>query len=194
MSPGASQLIDRCTNGDARAWSELVSRYRLDILRVLVRSAGAGSPEEVCDLEQDVWARVLVRDRAALRGLRDREDGAVRAFLCTVALNVARDARRRAGVRPGPADPSLLDGLLDDPDNDPELLAVDRERRNRILEVAREEVREDRDLLIFQLYYRDGASAREIAAFPGVGLTPKGVETVIHRLTVRVRQRLGNEA
>ena len=156
------------------------------------RSLTTAEVADLSDLEQEVWSRVLRRDGEALRGLRGRDDSVVRAFLCTVALNVARDARRRALARPDAtcADPAVLDGLVDDPDHDPEDLAVERERRREVLEAARAEVRDDRDFLIFQLYYRAGATAPEIAALPGLGLTTKGVETVLHRLTGRVRWKL----
>lgn len=162
------------------------------IVRVLARASGTSEVAELADLEQDVWARLLRRDGEALRGLRGREDSVVRAFLSAVALNVARDARRRVGARPdmGCGNSAALETLLDDPDHDPEDRAAERERHRQILDVARREIRDERDLLIFQLYYRDGASAPEIAALPGLGLTTKGVETVIHRITGRVRRRM----
>jgi RNA polymerase sigma-70 factor (ECF subfamily) len=191
---GATQLVRRCTEGDALAWRELVERYRLHVVRILVRTARATEPDEIRDLEQEVWARLLHRNQEALRRLRSQTEDSIRAFLCTVALNVARDARRRAGSRPDlePADTADLDEMTDG--GDPEAWAADRERQRQAWEAAREEVADDRDLLIFRLYYLDGASASEIAAFPGIGLSPKGVETVIHRLTKRVRLRLGNDA
>jgi RNA polymerase sigma-70 factor (ECF subfamily) len=192
----ARELIDRCTRGDACAWREFVARYRPAILRVLVRAAASKDPSVLCDLEQDVWTRVVARDGEVLRRLRGKDEASVRAFLGTVALNVARDARRRAAARPdaGRSDSSALEGLLDDPEGDPELRAADRERQEQALEAARAEVQDERDLLIFQLHYRGGASAAEIAAVPGVGLTAKGVETVLYRLTQRVRRRLGTDA
>jgi DNA-directed RNA polymerase specialized sigma24 family protein len=47
-----------------------------------------------------------------------------------------------------------------------------------------------RDRQIFWLYYRHGMTARAIAAIAHIGLTAKGVESVIQRLTALVRQRL----
>ena len=49
---------------------------------------------------------------------------------------------------------------------------------------------EERDRTIFWLYYQQGMSARAIAALPTVGLTPKGVESAILRLTRLVRERM----
>ncbi|MGB9434254.1 MAG: hypothetical protein WBQ89_18560, partial [Candidatus Acidiferrum sp.] len=48
----------------------------------------------------------------------------------------------------------------------------------------------ERDCRIFWLYYRVGLSANAIAALPTIGLTTKGVESTILRLTRAIRQRL----
>jgi DNA-directed RNA polymerase specialized sigma24 family protein len=47
-----------------------------------------------------------------------------------------------------------------------------------------------RDRTIFLLYYRYGLTASAIARLPSILLTVKGVESVIHRLTRLVRERL----
>jgi RNA polymerase sigma-70 factor (ECF subfamily) len=171
-------------------------RYRPAIVRVLVRAGASADLATLSDLEQEVWARVVARDGEALRRLRGKDETCVRSFLGTVALNVVRDARRRARARPDPghSDPAELEDLVDDPEGDPERRAADRELQERALQAARAETQDERDLLIFQLHYRGGASAAEIAAVPGMGLTPKGVETVLYRLTQRVRRRLGTDA
>jgi hypothetical protein len=49
---------------------------------------------------------------------------------------------------------------------------------------------QERDCLIFWLYYRQGLSAKGIASLPTVGLTAKGVESAIFRLTRLVREKL----
>lgn len=189
------QLLRRCTEGDGRAWLELVDRYRPAILRVMAKAASPTTVEDLRDLEQEVWTRLLHRDQQPLRRLRRPTEATLRAFLCTVALNVARDARRRAGRRPQ-LEVTQEGELADWPDGtDLETLLADRQRHRQALEAARAEVGdEERDLLIFELYFRDGATASEIAAFPGIDLSVKGVETVLFRLTRKVRQRLGTGA
>ena len=47
-----------------------------------------------------------------------------------------------------------------------------------------------RDQRIFWLYYRAGLSARAIAALPAIGLTIKGVESTLQRLTRQVKERM----
>lgn len=49
---------------------------------------------------------------------------------------------------------------------------------------------EERDRTIFWLYYRQGMTAKAIAALPTVGLSPKGVESAILRLTRQVREKM----
>jgi len=47
-----------------------------------------------------------------------------------------------------------------------------------------------RDRTIFWLYYRQGLTAKEIGALPSIGLSLKGVESTLHRLTQLVREHL----
>ncbi|HEU4434467.1 MAG TPA: hypothetical protein VFR51_13875, partial [Pyrinomonadaceae bacterium] len=48
----------------------------------------------------------------------------------------------------------------------------------------------DRDRTIFWLYYRQGFTTKAIALLPAIGLTIKGVESTIFRLTKLVRRRM----
>jgi hypothetical protein len=48
----------------------------------------------------------------------------------------------------------------------------------------------DRNRRIFWLYYRAGLSAAAISVLPGIGLSTKGVESLILRMTREVRERM----
>jgi RNA polymerase sigma-70 factor (ECF subfamily) len=61
---------------------------------------------------------------------------------------------------------------------------------DRCLETCSESPDKERDRLIFWLYYQQGMSAKAIAALPTVGLTAKGVESTIFRLTRLVREHI----
>ena len=61
---------------------------------------------------------------------------------------------------------------------------------DRCLETCSEGSDQERDCLIFWLYYQQGMSAKAIAALPTVGLTAKGVESAIFRLTRLVREQI----
>ena len=49
---------------------------------------------------------------------------------------------------------------------------------------------QERDRTVFWLYYRQGLTAKEIAALPSTGLTVKGVESAILRLKSLVREKV----
>src|SRR5438105_8472518 len=84
-------LADRCLRGEKKAWLELLRLYDRKVLRVLFRS---GVREELDDLRQEVWARLLARDAAALRDFRAENSGALGLFLAQVARRVAIDHQR----------------------------------------------------------------------------------------------------
>jgi RNA polymerase sigma-70 factor (ECF subfamily) len=48
----------------------------------------------------------------------------------------------------------------------------------------------ERDRRIFWLYFRSGLTASAIASLPTIGLSTKGVESTLLRLTKQVRERL----
>jgi RNA polymerase sigma-70 factor (ECF subfamily) len=49
---------------------------------------------------------------------------------------------------------------------------------------------QERNTRIFWLHYRVGLSARNIADLPGIGLTTKGVESILLRITKELRERM----
>jgi RNA polymerase sigma-70 factor (ECF subfamily) len=51
----------------------------------------------------------------------------------------------------------------------------------------------DRDRTLFWLYYRQGFTAQEIARLGGAGLSAKGVESALRRVTIWLRGEVGGE-
>jgi hypothetical protein len=51
----------------------------------------------------------------------------------------------------------------------------------------------ERDRKLFWLYYRVGLTADEIAGLPSIGLSTKGVESSLLRLTRLLRQEIGRD-
>ena len=49
---------------------------------------------------------------------------------------------------------------------------------------------QERDRMIFWLYFRQGMSTKEIASLPTIGLGPKGVGSVIDRLKHSIREQI----
>jgi RNA polymerase sigma-70 factor (ECF subfamily) len=83
--------MQRCRLGDTAAFDELVRRWQRPIARVLGRLAAPKS--DIDDLCQQVFVRVLLARE------RYRPEGAFSTWLYRIALNIARDAARRARWR-----------------------------------------------------------------------------------------------
>jgi RNA polymerase sigma-70 factor (ECF subfamily) len=92
MGCNDAELIERWRAGDRTAFEALAGRWQQPMARFLFRLVGRAGP--VPDLCQEVFLRVY---RA---GPRYREAGAFSAWLYRIALNVARDAARRARRAP----------------------------------------------------------------------------------------------
>ena len=65
-------------------------------------------------------------------------------------------------------------------------------RYREIDDLLRHQAREI-DRVVFWLYYRQGLTAKEIAALPGIDFSTKGVESVIVRLDRTIRSELNSE-
>ena len=157
-----------------------------------------GDPSRIDDLVQDTYLKLCSNGARILREFEFRHADALFGFLKVVAANVVNDhfkllnrVKRDAGHRseePGglesipatnPADP------LWPTERDILLNEIDDLLRRRASEAGHE-----RDRTIFWLYYRQGLSARAIASIPSVGLSTKGVESAIVRLTRLVRESM----
>jgi len=199
-STSTEALVRACVEtGEPAAWEEFIHRSHPVISAVVLRTALRwGDPSRIDDLVQDTYLKLCSNGARILRDFEFRHEEALFGFLKVVAANVVNDhfkllnrVKRSAGTRseePGgiesipalnPADalwPTERDILLNE---------IDDLLRSR----APEDVHE-RDRTIFWLYYQQGLSARAIASIPTVGLSTKGVESAIVRLTRLVRESL----
>ena len=101
MNQQEGDLIGRWKAGDSTAFEELVRRWELPIGRFLARLVGP--THRIQDLQQEVFLRVYQS------GDRLRENGAFRAWLYRVALNVARDELRRPEQPPSLSTADVVD-------------------------------------------------------------------------------------
>ena len=174
------ELAAACAAGDEGAWLLLIRRHDRKVLHVLWQE---GAREEIEDLKQEVWVRLLARGGAALRGFRADHPGALRVFLACVARSVAIDHRRAR--RPSPELPAELVDRGPAPD-----AGVDRARIAAALDKAAsdsEHPARDRDIL--RLHFEQGHTPTEIAGM-GLGLSVRGVEAVLRRAQERVKALL----
>ena len=196
------ELARRCSSsGEVAAWEEFVRRVHALIAKVVYRTAqrlGDGSRQTVDDLIQEVYLKVCSQRCRLLREFESRHEAAFLGYLQVVAANVVRDhfkalrAKRRGE---GPAvqideslDPAVSEGSAGS------AFAVERgvliDEIQRCLDDCLDGPECQRNERVFWLYYRTGLSASSIAALPGIGLSTKGVETLILRTTRQLRERM----
>jgi RNA polymerase sigma factor (sigma-70 family) len=148
-----ARLIRYCLNGDERAWSALIEKYK-NLIYSIPLKYGA-SPEDAADIFQSVCVELL----SELPRLRKR--ASFRSWLITVTAHQAfqwkRKTRRRAEDELTPADEERLE-------TDPSPDVVEQLQREQVMREAIAELpprcREMITLLFFrepQLPYRDVA-------------------------------------
>lgn len=188
----SEELIRACIESDRGAWDEFVRRFVPLIFAVVSRRAryyGQVSKPVIEDIVQDVLLKLVAK------GYLNRwshERGSVEGFIAIVATNAAADHFKavHAGKR-RPALPTAIDELPDREIRDDKAAAVlDTNVLLDELNAQLVAVASERERRVFWLYYRHGLTAKAIAAIPGIGLTAKGVESLLFRLTSTLRKNL----
>lgn len=198
----AVELIRACTESNqGPAWDEFVSRFHRAISLSVVRIAYQWSQPSrhlVDDLVQDIYLKLCTDKCRLLLEFAVQHPEAVVGYIKTIAVNVAQDyfksaySQKRGGGQSQESlaeiDPKAHVGSVGGQG------AMEREVLLRQVDECLAAVSmgpdQERDRLIFWLYYRQGMTAKSIAGLPGVGLTAKGVESVIFRLTRLVRESM----
>jgi RNA polymerase sigma-70 factor (ECF subfamily) len=186
-----AELIASCLDGDKEtAWCEFVSRFQPLIASVILRIArryGRSDRDLVDDLVQETFLRLCKNQGRALRQFLERLETAIFGYLKVVAASVVTDyfrslnAQKRLGDKlPEPEE--LIDASTSTSPNAEQATMV-REVNECIERLAES----GRDKTIFWLYYQQGLTASDISSLPNIGLTTKGVESCIYRLTKAVR-------
>ncbi|MGD0162324.1 MAG: sigma-70 family RNA polymerase sigma factor [Candidatus Sulfotelmatobacter sp.] len=200
------ELIQACAEGnDPAAWEEFIRRFHPLIASVVRRTArrwGNDSPELVDDLIQEAFLKIYGGRRRVLSGFKPHHPEAFSGFLAVITANLVNDYfRTRHSQKHGSGQP---EGSIDDSPAVADAAATNRPAEHvfRNLQIGEVEralsscvggAEPERDLTIFWLYYKEGVSAAAIARLPSILLNVKGVESVIHRLTRCVRERLCGE-
>ena len=183
------ELLRKCAKmDDAQAWDSFLIRFNPLIVATVVRTMrryGFDRAGLSGDLVQEVYLKFSAHDAKVLRAFQPRYPGAVFGYLRVVVANVVHDYfKSKAGKH---ADRPPL----------PNDVAVQDETEWRLLlrevdDLLRQPPTSERDRRIFWLYYRQGMSAKEIAAIPILNLTVKGVESVVVRLNQLIRKAFEN--
>ncbi len=191
------QLLRQCAgSADAEAWEELVRRFQPLVAAVIQRVADRWNQANsgvVDDLVQETFLKLCRNQSKAIKDFKATHENSVFGFMKTVAMNVAIDHFRTDHVQNEAV-------AIDSPAGKRDLFTDSTERKTlnslllqqidaALLKVSTPQMQE-RDRMVFWLYYHQGYTAKAIADIPSVGLSVKGVETLLLRLTRAVREDL----
>lgn len=190
----AYELLQRCLDsGDREAWEEFVRRYRKTIALVVLRVSRAWNESStliIDDLVQETFLKLCEDNCRVLREFRSEQPQGLPGFLKVLAANLAQDhfrasnATKRGVALTCSATEALPAG------NNAAIEALNQavlfNEIDQFLNVTRTR---EKHQAVFWLYYRDGLTAKAIASVSALGLSTKGVESIILRLTRQVRSR-----
>jgi RNA polymerase sigma-70 factor (ECF subfamily) len=205
MSP--EELIRVCVQtGEEAAWTEFVRRFQPVIANVVLRVSRRWdevSPQLVDDLIQETYLKLCADSCALLKRFEPSHEGAIFGYIQVVTANLVQDhfraavSQKRGGGKGTtsldsgtPESSCLSQGLKDERAE----RAVFIREIDSILRSLEESAQGLRDRRIFWLYYRVGLSASAIAALPAIGLSTKGVESTLLRLTRHVRDCMATKS
>jgi RNA polymerase sigma-70 factor (ECF subfamily) len=198
-----NDLAKLCAHSaDVPEWEELVGRCA-PLATIVARRISRlwvsdPSPTIIDDIVQEVFLKLCERERRILRDFEPRGEDSFFGLLRLVTASVTNDYYRRqySTKRGGKVlTMPLLDGdsslashtaIQPSPMHHSALL----EQLDRKL-LSAPKIIGARDRALFWLYYRQGFTAEEISRLPAAGLTPKGVESALRRVTVWLRGEIG---
>jgi RNA polymerase sigma-70 factor, ECF subfamily len=186
---------------DDEAWEEFVSRVGKPISLIIVRTASLwGKPSRtlVEDLMQVTYLKLWEGGRRLLRDFAIQRPEAILGYLKKTAANATHDYFKHGHNQSSGGDNPHVSTSDVDPEAGKEvhgshekiafgvfLNEID-EHLKRCLAGSDQE----RDRMIFWLYFRQGMSTKEIASLPTIGLGAKGVGSVIERLKHGIREQI----
>jgi RNA polymerase sigma-70 factor (ECF subfamily) len=194
-----NDLAKLCAHSpDAAEWEEFVRRTlplaSLVAMRVGRMWVSDPSPATVDDIVQEVFLKLCEQERRILRDFEPRGEDSFLGLLRIVASSVANDYFRRlySTKRGGKV---VTMALVDEEAQAPmhATRPAARIEHSALLAQLDEKLRSapdsigERDRALFWPYYLQGFTAEEIARMPAAGLTAKGVESALRRVTTWLR-------
>ena len=186
---------------DDEAWQEFVSRVGRPISLTIMRTASQwGEPSRplVEDLIQVTYLKLWEDDCRLLRDFALQHPEAILGYLKKTAANATHDYFKHGYSQSSGGDKPHVSTSDVDPEAGKE---VHGSQEKIVFGVFLNEIDEHlkrcltgadqgRDRMIFWLYFRQGMSAKEIASLPSIGLSAKGVGSVIERLKHCIREQI----
>lgn len=198
MSP--AELVRACVDsGDSRAWEEFIRRFQPLMAAVALRTCrswGEYSPQVVDDLLQEIYLKLCADGCRLLRDFQSEHPDSFLGYLKVLTANhvhdyfkSARSAKRGAGKIAESLDDAQ--GIVAAGEGAPlERAVLLREVEICLKRICGHDAEAARDRRIFWLYFRQGLTAESIASLASIGLSTKGVESVIFRLVKQLRGEL----
>jgi RNA polymerase sigma-70 factor (ECF subfamily) len=197
-----NELAQVCAkSADAAEWEEFLRRTTplasLVVTRVARMWINRSTPALVDDIVQEVYLKLCEQERRILREFEPRGEDSFLGLLRIVSTSVANDYFRRlySAKRGGKVVISQFagDGAPGQSAGNGDAVGMLRSvllgQLDNLLRNAPEEV-SDRDRHLFWLYYLQGLTAGEISISPGIGLSPKGVESALRRVSTWLRHQI----
>jgi RNA polymerase sigma-70 factor (ECF subfamily) len=203
----AEELVVACRQaGEAAAWQEFVHRFHRLVATVALRVArrwGECSPQLIDDLVQETYLKLCSNNFKLLRSFKPHHQDAFYGYLKVVTANLVHDHFKAAhSFKRGSGAVEVTTDLTVAAVTNASSATPADERSERGILLGELDVllcklaagpQLERDRRIFWLYYRVGLAASAIAALPSTGLSTKGVESTILRLTRLLRKELAKD-
>jgi RNA polymerase sigma-70 factor (ECF subfamily) len=186
---------------DEAAWEEFVTRVQKPIGLTIMRTAslwGQPSRSLVDDLLQATYLKLWEGGNRFLRDFAVQRPEGILGYLKKIAANTTHDYFKHDRCQSAGGD----EPHVSTSDVDPEAGQDVHGSPNKIdFEVFSSQIDEhlkrclsgpeqERDRMIFWLYFRQGMSTKEIASLPTIGLGAKGVGSVLERLKHGIREQI----
>jgi RNA polymerase sigma-70 factor (ECF subfamily) len=190
--------------GDEAGWIEFMRRFNHLIAGVVIRVArrwGETNPDLIEDLIQETYLKLCTDRLTLLEKFRPNHPNSIFEFIKVFTANVVHDHLKatHSRKRGGEIKMELISDGEREADLGNSLSSAKSMERAVLLNEIDCYLREigsgpnfERDRMVFWLYYRIGLTARAISDFSSIGLTTKGVESTLLRLTQRVKSLMAH--
>ena len=196
------EVVSLCSeSGNDEAWEEFVARVGGPLKLMIGRTAalwGNSSRSLVEDLIQATYLKLWEGGIQLLREFMIERPEAVLGYLKKTAANATHDYFKHGGSQTSGGDQAHVSTSEVDPALETDAygsqrtiaLGVFLQEIDELLKRCLAGPDQERDRTIFWLYFRQGMSTKEIASLPTIGLSAKGVGSVIERLKHSVREQI----
>jgi len=186
---------------DDEAWEEFVLRVGKPISLTIMRTAslwGEPSRSLVEDLVQVTYLKLWEDSCRLLRDFAIQHPEVILGYLKKTAANATHDYFKHGHSQSSGGDKPHVSTTDVDPEAGKEVHgSQERIAFGVFLNEIDEHLKrgltgpdQERDRMIFWLYFRQGMSTKEIASLPTIGLGAKGVGSVIERLKRCIREQI----